>query len=75
MNAIKMASGARSMLQIVPGIAFAQRRAPSWDIECNLVEDEDDEPGPDGLARHDVAHGMDEEPNSTVSPSSIIIAF
>lgn len=72
MNAIKMASGARSVLQIVPSTTFAQRRTPSWDTECNLVENEGDEPGPDSLARHDVAHGMDEEPNSTILPLNII---
>jgi len=72
MNAIKMASDARSVLQIVPDIAHAQRRAPSRGTERNRDENED-EPNPDSLARHDVAHGMQEEPNSTASPSDIIV--
>lgn len=46
------------MLQFVPGIAYAQRRAPSRDAERNRVEDEGDEPGPDDHARHDAAHLM-----------------
>lgn len=69
-----MASGARGVLQFVPGTAHAQRRAPSRNAERNRVEDESDEPGPDGHARHDVAHGMHvkESNSSTVSPSDII---
>lgn len=58
-----MAAGAWGVLQFVPGIAHAERRAPSRDAERNRVEDDGDEPGPDSHARHHVTRA--DETNST----------